>query len=92
MWGGSPHWFKLLRTLTIGFPDLGFEEWQARDGDPSLLMRDFHYTKPMSGAGPKEVYCQGPYFIPIHVLFPAIADRLSNMPLTPIVFVYVPLM
>ena len=49
----------LTLTSAIDFIDLEFEEWKHRDEDPNLLMRDFHYTKPMSGIGPKEVYCQG---------------------------------
>lgn len=39
--------------------DLEFEEWEERKEDANLLMRDFHYTRPNSGVGPKEVYCEG---------------------------------
>ncbi|KAF8321552.1 hypothetical protein DL93DRAFT_2072261 [Clavulina sp. PMI_390] len=38
--------------------DLEFKDWEKRNGDPNLLMRDFHYTRPNSGLGPKEVYCE----------------------------------
>lgn len=38
--------------------DLEFDDWEERKEDSNLLMRDFHYTRPNSGVGPKEVYCE----------------------------------
>jgi len=35
--------------------DLEFDSWKEHSG---LYSRDFHYTKPVTGVGPKEVYCQ----------------------------------
>lgn len=62
----------------IDFIDLEFDEWKHRDEDPNLLMRDFHYTKPMSGIGPKEVYCQGQCSAIIHPRRAYIVAQLSD--------------
>lgn len=54
---------QLLTASSAGISlDLEFEAWKERDAETNLYMRDFHYTKAVSGAGPKEVVCLGEYF------------------------------
>jgi len=50
-------WFERFLKENQKVWDLELEEWRPRKGDPSLQTRNYHYTKPMTGVGPKEVQC-----------------------------------
>jgi len=50
-------WFVRFLKENQKVWDLEFDEWEPREDDPSLQMRKYHYTKPMTGLGPKEVRC-----------------------------------
>ncbi len=59
---GAPAFTSAARppVLTLSSPtDLTIGDWETVGSDPNLLRRELHYTKPVSGPGPREVYCQG---------------------------------